>query len=121
MDNLIIKSTHNTPSIKIDINTKTFEISGVSLPENPHEFYNEIIEYLKTYNHDELTIICDLIYSNSSSTKSILLMLKKCIQSIKNVKIIWIYDIDDDDIKDLGEDIQQSIGAEFEFRIRLSN
>lgn len=48
-------------------------------------------------------------------------MLKKCIQSIKNVKIIWIYDIDDDDIKDLGEDIQQSIGAEFEFRIRLSN
>lgn len=120
MDNLIIKGTLNTPSINIDVEKKTFDISGVSLPENPYEFYGQIIDYIETYSQNEITITCDLLYSNSSSTKSILILLRKCVKLINNVNIIWIYDVDDD-IKELGEDIQHLIGTDFEFRIRLNN
>jgi len=118
MDNLIIKGTLNTPSINIDVKKKTFEISGVSLPENPNEFYHEVINYLDDYNETELTIICDLMYSNSSSTKTILTIFKKCVNLVSNPKIIWYYDIDDDDVKELGEDIQDAVGTLFEFKVK---
>jgi hypothetical protein len=118
MKNLTIYGTLNTPLIKIDVDNKMFEISGISLPENPHEFYEPVIEYIMNYNQNELTIIWDLQYCNSSSTKSILLLLKKCVESINKVKVIWIYDFDDDDIKELGEDFQHSINTVFEFRVR---
>ena len=118
MENFMIDGTSSTPSIKIDTQTKTFEISGVSLPENPQEFYGQIIERLNRYNENELTIICDLVYCNSASTKYFLSMLKTIIASVNNIKIIWIYDEDDDDIKDLGGDLRLVVNCKFELKVR---
>jgi len=118
MENLYIESTLNTPSIKIDVFEKTFEITGVSLPENAFDFYDSLMNHIDNINLNEFDLIFDLQYSNSSSTKNILLLIKKCVDLYKDVNIIWKYEDDDDNIKEMGEDLQDAIKQSFNFIVK---
>lgn len=113
MENLYIESTLNIPSIKIDVVEKTFEISGISLPENPFDFYDSLMNRINNINLNEFDIIFDLQYCNSSSTKSILLLIKKCIDLYKDINIIWRYFEDDEMMKEEGEIYEKNIRIKF--------
>lgn len=118
MNNLIIGKTNNTPAVVFDIAKKELMFSGKSLPENAIDFYNVIEDYLKEYIrsfNDKLTIICDLEYINSASNKKLFQIFKNTINGVNEIKIIWMYDSDDDDMKEQGEDFEHALGIKFEF------
>ena len=47
MINLYIEQTHKTPEIDFNLSSGKLSISGVSVPENAHEFYFPVIEWLQ--------------------------------------------------------------------------
>lgn len=96
-------------------------MSGVSLIENTLNFYQPIINWLKSYikNPSPTTkFIFKLHYSNTSSYKNIYDMLS-VVNSIHNNKtnliVDWYYASDDLDMRSIGEDYQESLNVEFNF------
>ena len=115
MEKLIYERTQSTPLVFFDYINKILTIEGVSLPENAKEFYSVVHDFIENYHEDDITIIHDLGYANSSSSKNILELLKKSIRNVRRVNIRWFYDEDDTDILETGEDIQDILGIKFEF------
>lgn len=121
MENLHIESTNNTPEVTLDLGKKGLLISGKCLPENANLLFDTlngwIDEYVKTY--DTLTVACKLEYINSASNKLLYQFIQKCICEIKNIKIVWMYSVDDDDMKEQGVDFQEAMKIKFEFKILM--
>jgi hypothetical protein len=119
MKNLIIDRTASTPEVIFDVDKKTLSLKGNSLPENPTEFYMIIDDYINEYlihQSNKLFIICDITYMNSSSNKRIFQLIKKCVAMFNVVNITWIYDVNDDDMREQGEDFEHSLGIKFNFQ-----
>ncbi|MBV6485165.1 MAG: hypothetical protein KFKLKKLM_01718 [Flavobacteriales bacterium] len=121
MQKLTIINTSKSPSINFNPETGLFEMSGVSLIENTLNFYQPIINWLKSYikNPSPTTkFIFKLHYSNTSSYKNIYDMLS-VVNSIHNNKtnliVEWYYASDDLDMRSIGEDYQESLNVEFNF------
>ena len=121
MKPLIVLPQEDTPSVVLDKTMGIFEISGVSLPENAHEFYNKITVWLTDYSknsNSETKVIFRLQYFNSSSAKQlikILNILTELQESGKSkIKIVWYYHINDEDMLAFGKNYQQLSGLDFE-------
>lgn len=117
------KATADTPEILFDKEKNIFQITGRSLPENAHDFYKPFVEWMKDYAkepNDSSVFEINLDYFNSSSIKQ-LLMLFMAFESIKNiagkkVKILWVYNEDDDLNKIKGREFESMLSIEFEFK-----
>ena len=122
MKSLNILNTKDTP--KIDFNLDgNFKIKGLSIPENPTKFYQDISSWVKInvplFTHD-INLSIYIEYMNTGSKKFVIELLKtliKCINSTIKLTIIWHYDIEDDDIKEEGEIIQEILNFPFIFKI----
>lgn len=121
MQKLTIINTLKSPSINFNPETGIFEMSGVSLIENTLDFYQPIINWLKSYienPYPTTTFIFKLHYSNTSSYKHIYDMLS-VINTIHNRKttliVEWYYASDDLDMRGIGEDYQGSLDVDFKF------
>jgi hypothetical protein len=112
--------THDTPKIILDKEKNIFKFSGKSLPEDVNSFYDPIIQWLENYLKDPnpSTIIdFDLDYLNTASSKSLLslfLVLENAVTQGKDVKVIWRYYEDDEDMHDVGEEYSEIIKVPFE-------
>ena len=117
MKTFLIEKTETTPLVLFDNATKTLNIEGISLPENPYGFYSQIYSFIDDYDNDEIIVNFDLKYANSSSYKSILVLLKKCQEKINTIIVNWYYDSDDEynDMVDIGKDIEQLLKLKFDF------
>lgn len=116
MSNLYLTSTLKTPEINFN-NNGDFYIKGNSYPENVIEFYtpikNWLCEFFKT-NESAVELHFDLYYINTSSIKSILNILLEIKKHSKRViKIEWQYESDDDDMLDVGEDLERLTNIKF--------
>jgi hypothetical protein len=114
MENLKIKATKYTPEIVFDCENDKFEIRGESYPENIAEFYAPVFvwieKYLQELDDREVTVNMELIYFNSSSSKIFLDFFELLDEAAKNEKKItvnWIYEADDDDTREFGEEFQE--------------
>lgn len=113
-----IEGTRTSPFVSIE--NGNFEIKGKSIPEDPHEFYSPILhviqEYLKNpYKNTVLRFQLD--YINSGSKKyliNILLSFNEFYLRGNDVKIFWHYEMDDDSILDLGNDLRSMIRIPFQ-------
>lgn len=80
MENLIIQGSEKTPAIHFDFQKGILEIKGRSIIENPWGFYLPVTEWLEEYVKKNAcrssTIIFDLEYYNTTSSKSILDMIR---------------------------------------------
>lgn len=109
MKNLTIQKTPNTPSVNFDSNSGLFEIEGRSIPENPGDFFDPIMEWLYEYfkNPVPKTVFnLNLDYVNSGSSKyllGLLRVIKKFYLEGKNIEVNWYYEEDDEAIASLGE------------------
>ncbi|MCP4345442.1 MAG: DUF1987 domain-containing protein [Desulfobacterales bacterium] len=118
MDNLIIEATKDSPDIRFDQKNNLLEIKGESFPENAADFYSPVFLWLEKYieqlTDQDVTVNIELIYFNSSSSKILLDffdMLDEAADTGKKITINWIYDEDDDESLEFGEEFQEDFNS----------
>ncbi len=116
MNPLQLSPTNETPAILFDASLGLFKISGRSFPMDVQEFYNPLLRYFKTYldvPQPKTILDLSLDYYNSTSMKVILSMISSLLKlhpAQTNFSIIWRYQADDDDMREVGEALSQQIG-----------
>jgi hypothetical protein len=103
MNSLVIQKTDSTPEISF-LNKGELKITGRSLPEDVHKFYDPLIDWVKMLETSKVKIDLKLEYLNTSSTKKILNLLIALDENknINEVDINWYYEFDDLEMEDLG-------------------
>ena len=121
MENLIIESTNGTPAVLFLTEKGILKFAGKSLPEDAVGFYQKVEialnDYIVNNECDLLHITCEFEYINTSSSKALFNILKKAIERVDNVSIVWGYEEEDEDMLEQGEDFADALGVEFEFKI----
>lgn len=114
---LRIESTKFSPGVILDPGQYVLEFYGFSLPENAIEFYEPVInwlksfqEYLKDKNKEsiEVNVIFKLIYYNSSSLRQLLdifNILSEIHHSGVPTIITWQYDSEDPAMAENGNEL----------------
>lgn len=113
LESLKIEETINTPSIYFDTENNVFKISGKSMPEDAHEFYHPILEWVDKFVESPIAnakFEVTLEYFNTASSKHILSIIKKIGKSSKGISIDWHYMEDDEDMLDVGEHLAEILG-----------
>jgi hypothetical protein len=120
MEPLDIKATNDTPRVIFDPDNDIFEISGRSLPEDVVTFYQPVIDWLEEYKahpKKKTDFIFKYIYFNTATSKlvqDILFKLENLNESGHEVKVLWYYEQDDEDMYDLGLEFQENVNLPFE-------
>ncbi len=120
MDILDIKATNDTPRVLFDPDNDIFEISGRSLPEDVVTFYQPVIDWLDEYKllpNDKTEFVFKYIYFNTATSKlvqDILMRLEYIFENGTNVNVIWYFELDDEDMQDLGEEFKEYVDIPFE-------
>lgn len=124
MKRIDIKAGKLTPKVTLDPDENIFSISGSSLPENVHEFYKPILQWLDEYeaNTDKILkpfkVSMKFAYYNSSSMKYIHEIFTRIAKiNKKGVKTVidWHYEKDDDLLREAGQDLADLVGIKFNF------
>lgn len=117
------ESNFATPKVSFDLSTFLFEIEGESFIENTDAFYEPIIGWLEEFadTHEEKIIFnFKFLYYNSSSSKSILKILK-ILKRYKDrqqaTEINWYYSEGNDDLEQEGKDFQELLNMPFRILI----
>ena len=123
MEALQLEGTAKTPTIKFSPGGKSLEISGRSIPENAASFYEPIYNWLDQYvKHPAAAteVIIKLEYFNTSSSKCLLDVFRKLETLQKSekstVKVLWVYDADDEDMREAGDDYRTLVLLPFELK-----
>ncbi len=109
--------TTSTPYILIDEAESYMVISGESFPENVSEFYKDVIQWLSNYldrNFSKLTVDFELVYFNSSTSKllmNVFDLLETAVSNGKFIVVNWIYNADNDIIKECGEEFAEDFDS----------
>ncbi|MFK5968710.1 MAG: DUF1987 domain-containing protein [Candidatus Marithrix sp.] len=119
MKNLVIEVTKHTPQITFDIEKDLLEFKGECYPENVASFiapiFNLLDDYLEQLEKQVFTINISLIYFNSSSSKMLLDLFYKLEEEAstnnKNIVVNWIYDSEDEDSEEYGEEFKEDLEA----------
>jgi hypothetical protein len=124
MEIIRIEKTNNTPSIYIDEANMLCRIEGSSFPEDAYEVYQHVLDWLSRVGENidsELVVEFDYDFLNSISHKKvwqILHELKQLYKIGKQVKVLWYYDENDEDIMEAGEDLAELMNIPFELIAR---
>ncbi|MCR9249796.1 MAG: DUF1987 domain-containing protein [bacterium] len=116
--NYVIEPTRNTPFVNFDFDAGVFELKGISSPENSLDFYNPIFEAVDNFNNEKLEVNMALEYFNTSSSKclyQIFKSIKKLHTGGTQVVVNWIYDEEDEDMREVGEDYSDILDLEMNY------
>ena len=118
METIIIKATERSPEVNFDFDANTFAIKGESYPEDVTEFYGDLLLklelHLSNLNGETVNFTFELIYFNSSSAKvlmSLFDMLEEIAEEGNTVNVVWLYESDDDNMEELGEEFGEDLEA----------
>lgn len=120
MENLFIKMTQQTPEIAFNTDGN-LHIKGVSIPENSHAFFLDAMDWLKNLENalpKTVVLNLDFEYLNTASNRALVEVLKVISKyKLKRipVEVNWYYETEDDDSKELGEDIESCVDIKFNF------
>lgn len=121
MENIRIESTDVSPEVVFDIENNNFSIRGKSVVTEVDSFYGPLIEWLEDAQNkidNRIDFVFDLEYFNIFSSKRILFILYK-LSDLKDsgadINVIWHFSMEDDDIKEVGEDFACMVNLPFEF------
>ncbi|MFN8335591.1 MAG: DUF1987 domain-containing protein [Cyclobacteriaceae bacterium] len=118
MKRLQIDATDTTPSVILDSEKNIFELSGRSVADNPSDVYQPVLQWLNNYARDPrpVTLVSvKLEYFNTASSKALLDMLS-ALSFIRNAKVLWYYQEDDEDMREAGEEFFELVNVPFEFK-----
>ena len=115
MNDFRIDATVKTPEILGTFESSSISIKGKCIPEDSREFFssfrNWLLEFTETTT-DPINVEVDLEYFNTS-TSNILLDIFKHLSRVgqsKKVSIVWVYEEDDLDMQEVGEDYKLMVG-----------
>lgn len=123
MEKLDIVGQEFTPTIKYDESTQTLLISGVSVPEDTKGFYESTMKWLDAFFADgsfsgKFRLGINLQYFNTSSSKIIydlIARLEKNLSPTRDLKVVWYYASDDEDMLESGQNFSEIVSVPFEF------
>jgi hypothetical protein len=129
MEKLVIEPTFNSPSVILDPESNQFDFSGESRPENVRKFYLPILEWLDSFAKEQtemsssarsssLLVRFNFEYFNSTSAKYILDIFKALnVLNDLGIEILvkWLYEEDDEDMLEVGEEMSRMSKLEFEY------
>ncbi len=119
MTDLHLAKTKNTLSVNFNCSSGLLELSGSSYPENTTDFFKPLIDWIQQYFLEvtgKLVLTIKIDYLNSSSIKYLSDMIDKLENYHKSggqVEINWYHKEDDDDIKEMGEEIKEDVSFPF--------
>ncbi|XPV77088.1 MAG: DUF1987 domain-containing protein [Desulfovibrio sp.] len=124
MENISFAATERTPELDFNFETNTFLLKGESYPEDVTEFYGQALQSLKGYLEGlegaTIQFTFELIYFNSSSAKVLMGLfdlLEEVAERGNTVNIVWGYEVDDDNMEELGEEFGEDLEeANFEMK-----
>ncbi|WP_066630225.1 DUF1987 domain-containing protein [Labilibacter marinus] len=121
MEVINIQGTDDTPNVILDKDNGKFEISGRSLPEDVNLFYQPIMDWIDGYSkdtNDQTIFHIKLEYFNTASSKiilDILLKFEEIVEDGNDVKIIWHYHEEEEDMLEAGEEYADIVEIPFEY------
>jgi hypothetical protein len=121
METIIKNATATSPFLEMNGEVGKITINGRAIEYNPNEFWANVFSWTTDYleNPKEFTTInLNFEYINTLSTKKLFVFLKLIeFNAVKktNVKINWICDKDDDDMIDLGDNINALLRNKMKF------
>jgi hypothetical protein len=121
MEKIRIESTDVSPEVVFDVINNNFSIRGKSVVTEVDAFYSPLITWLENANgklDNRIDFVFDLEYFNIFSSKRILFILYKLSDLKKsgaNINVIWHFSMEDDDMKEVGEDFACMVNLPFEF------
>ena len=115
MRSLSIAATAKTPQIEFDAQQNLLTLSGRSIPENAVDFYRPVLDWTHCLEAETpLTVVVQLEYFNTSSSKCLLDLFKR-LETSSEVSIKWHFDADDEDMLEAGEDYDHIVSVPFTF------
>lgn len=119
MDAIILKPTKTHPYICFDPRSKLYEISGQSFPEDPHEVFDPVFQWIDSNivlldHHMKLHLHAN--YFNSASNRLLLKMFRQFeiqVRAGKEISIVWYYE--DDEVQNDGIIFSKLVKIPFEF------
>ena len=116
MDNLILNETKNTPYVFCEERGNVI-IEGRSFPDNPFEFFEPIISWIKLFNGDSMNIHIKLEYFNTSTCKHLLALLQVVAKKMKSkeLAVSWYYEEEDEDVLEIGQHYSRAIRSQFTY------
>lgn len=108
---LQVEPTVKTPGIEFNSNNGIITIKGISIPEDPQEFFAPLNSQLDNYilNPSENTFLdFKLEYFNTSTTLIIRNLMRKLrdISHKTNFKVKWYFEEEDEDMEEAGEEFK---------------
>jgi hypothetical protein len=120
MEDLYLKKTFNSPEVEFVAKTGELSLEGRSIPEDPGEFFELLIDWINEYflnASENTTMNIRLEYINSGSSKymlEVLRIMKINHDAGKAVQIRWYFEEGDESIQELGVHYEQTIQIPFE-------
>jgi hypothetical protein len=113
---IVIEGSLSSPTIVLDYKNGKFEFSGRCMPENIHEFFSPILDWIEAFSKQpkpNSVFHFSLDYFNTASSKIIVRILKT-LKEINDPSIYaqWNYKEYDEDVKEVGEDFVDIVGKE---------
>ncbi|MDZ4663241.1 MAG: DUF1987 domain-containing protein [Bacteroidota bacterium] len=119
MENLVIPYKKRSPQIDFNHNGE-LRILGNCFPEDPKGFFLPILTWIgefKSSHKGEVSLTIDLNYVNTSSIKILLELIQNITTNFKSkAKINWVYEIEDEDMLEVGEDLEKVTDFKFNFQ-----
>ena len=116
MENLEITATKSSPEINFNKETNTLNIIGESYPENTTLFYEPVFKWIETYmdsiKEQLVTLNIELIYFNSSSSKTLMDLFEFFEDQSdegKDIVVNWIYDEENEAALEYGEEFAEDV------------
>lgn len=121
METLIIEPTERCLGVVLNAETGQLSFEGRSLPEDGKEFFTPIINWLSQYATKPATrteCVFKMEYFNSSSRKclvDVFKILDKIREKGNEVLVVWQYEEEDDEFREMGEEYWKLSNLNFDF------
>lgn len=124
MQSISLEPGAKTPGVTLDSENGTIKIWGRSIPEDSVGFYSPVFAWLDEYAGsppDKTVAEFRMEYFNTSSSKCLLDIFRKLEGMQKSgktkVEVKWLYEEDDEDMMEAGEDYQTIVELPFSIEV----
>lgn len=121
MERLFLKESKSTPFVDFDAEKNTLVIKGQAYPEDAFSFFKPLLEWLKEYLPgkigQEVELEVTLTYTNTSSSKCIMMildLLEDAADQGVDVKLKWICDENNEYEQECAEEFKEDYTFPFE-------